>query len=40
MNLSEGLGQRTCVIMIEPEETQSGGASAKQSVTMGCTSQT
>jgi hypothetical protein len=25
--------------MIEPEETQSGSASAKQSVTMGCASQ-
>jgi hypothetical protein len=39
MNLGEGRGQRTCVIMIEPEETQSGSASAKQSATMGCASQ-
>src|SRR5437763_15009330 len=39
MNLGEGRGQRTCVIIIEPEETQSGSASAKQSVTMGCASQ-
>jgi hypothetical protein len=39
MNLGEGRGQRTRVIMIEPDETQSGSASAKQSVTMGCASQ-
>ena len=39
MNLGEGRSQRTWVIMIEPEETQSGSASAKQSVTMGCASQ-
>jgi hypothetical protein len=39
MNLGEGRSQRTCVIMIEPEETQSGSAPAKQSVTMRCASQ-
>jgi hypothetical protein len=39
MNLGDGSSQRTCVIMIESEETQSGSESAKQSLTMGCASQ-
>jgi hypothetical protein len=39
MNLGAGRGQRTCVIMIEREEAQSGSGSAKQRVITGCASQ-